>query len=345
MAVGLVGHAGIGVESSGGFASFSATIADFVPFISEDLVENAEFIDDLSIMAQWDQIRTYNGLRRVGGTIRAYANPLTAGYFFRTWFDSSTVTKGVEIGATSHAGVWGHRFVTRQGQFQCGSGSDIPTVTWQMHRGPCIDAGTSFMYYNCAGNTLDIVFNAGGIVEISESYLGRRHGRLARPTPSFPPEEVFLWHQCSIQVAGNAFADYETVTVRGNNNLESFPTLDGQNAVNQVKRNNFRQIEVNGTVSFQSEAEYERFRQGSAAQLKITAVGNKAISATPENFPRLQVDVPQFFYTAFPINIGGPGRIVANFTGRGNYDQTSGYSLQATIVNTRINPYSVNSNA
>ncbi len=148
-----------------------------------------------------------------------------------------------------------------------------------------------------------------------------------------------------MSLGGGGTALFESLTVRLNNNLTAIPALDGRLRPNLIKRNGLRTVEVSGSLTFQSDSEYDRFYNGSESQLLATFTGAEGISTAPANNNMLIIDVPNFRYTTFPLNIGGPGKISIGFTGRGIYNQTSGYALQVTLVNTRINPYMVNSNA
>jgi hypothetical protein len=96
---------------------------------------------------------------------------------------------------------------------------------------------------------------------------------------------------------------------------------------------------VNGTIVFQSFSEWDRFQAGSEARLTI-ALTQTAISSN-----LVLIDVPQMRYSTLPINIGGPGPIAVQFTGRGMIDPTSGYSLEITVVNTRVSGYFTNAAA
>ncbi len=163
MSVGALGYVGVGVESSAGTASGSVAIADYIPILSENLIVNRSDLDDNSILAQWDEVRVYNGQQFVSGDVDMQVHPLASGYFLRSVFDVTTAAKGNNSAAlpASHSAVFLHRFTTKQTQFQSGSGSDLPTLTFEIYRGPAIGQGSSFAYYNCAGNTLELSVSAG----------------------------------------------------------------------------------------------------------------------------------------------------------------------------------------
>lgn len=349
MSVGMVGFAGIGIESAGAGISgaYSATIVEFLPFVSESLIRERNDLPDPSIWANFDERKMYNGQQRVSGGLQTVAHPLLTGYLARLAFDVTTSGVGALLlnGVSSHAGLIAHRFITGQTQFQTGSGSDLPTATIEMNRGPIMGAGSSFVYYNMAANAFELVAEAGQFIRCNVELVGRRAGGKPRSTPSWVPAETFLWNTVSVAVNGVAKPFYESLTVRVENNLEAVPTLDGSLLPDLVKRNDFRRITVNGTLSFRNFDDYDGFLNGSETALQMTAVGKGVAGATGFE-ERLHIDVPRFRYSTFAPNIGGPGRIPINFTGRGMIvEPHSLYSLQVTLVNTRVSGYHLNTTA
>lgn len=348
MSVGALGFIGIGVESSGGTTNGSAAINNYAPFVSENLVVTRDDLDSQNIMAQWDQEKVYNGLQRVQGTIQTQAHPLTTGFFLRTVFDSTTTAPGCAAIAfpwysNSHAGVRAHRFYTGQTQFQAGSGSDLPTLTYEINRGPVMGTGSSFAYYNCAGSALEFTIEAGQLARVSVDVIGREYGGLPRSTPSFPPTDAFLWSQCSVQIGGAATTLFESLTIRLDNQLDAVAKLDGRLRPDLIKRNGFRTVTVNGRVQFQTYSEYDRFVQGSETGMKLIFTGGQ-VSTAPTNNNMLVIDLPAMRYSTFPLNIGGPQRISVDFTGRATFHQGSGTAMEMCLVNTRISNYHINSN-
>lgn len=337
MASGLIGFLGVGVESSGGASS--AAIVDFIPFLRESLTVTKDDLPDPSIWNAWDERKMYDGQQRVQGQVEALLHPLTAGYLLRTAFDQTTADIHT---AASSGSVWEHRFTTLQTQFQCGSGSEVPTATFEVFRGPCIGTGSSFAYYNCGGNVAEIRAQAGQLVTIMLDVVGRDYSRLPRSTPAFAPAAAFLWSAASLSIAGVGQTVFEAVTVRLENNLEPVPKLDGRLRPDTIERNDFRRVFVEGTLGFQNDTDYDAFLNGTERRLVLDCQGDALPGST---FARVRVDVPRFRYSTFAPNIGGPQRIQVPFTGRGMIDPTSGYALQVTLVNTRQSGYHVNTTA
>ncbi|GAJ10495.1 unnamed protein product, partial [marine sediment metagenome] len=47
----------------------------------------------------------------------------------------------------------------------------------------------------------------------------------------------------------------------------------------------------------------------------------------------LQIDMPKVRYLAYPINIGGPGRLSCAVTGKAKYSSTGGHAIEMTLIN------------
>jgi len=334
---------GVGVNSATSGVE-SVAIVDFIPFVSENLGMVRNDLPDPSLWTNFDERRMYNGLQRIEGGIQTVVHPLLTPYFCRAVFDTTTTQAGWL--QNSVAGVRAHRFTTGQTVFQAGSGSDVPTLTLELNRGPLMGSGSSFMYYGLAGNTMELTMEAGQLARANFEFLGRDYGNKSRSTPSFVPAEAFLWNTASVSQNSAAKPYFETLTVRAENNLEAVPTLDGRLRPDLIKRNDFRRVMVNGTISFRGHEDKNDFENGSETPLRVTFTGKNVHTAATSTYPEmLDIFVPRFRYSTFPVNAGGPGRISVGFTGRGMIDPTSNYSLEITFCNTRISGYHVNTTA
>jgi len=342
---------GVGVESSVAGAAGnqnSQAIMDYIAIISETVSQPREDLDSQELRQSWDQVKVYNGIQRVGGQVNVEVHPLSFGYLLRGFFDVTTAMNGqygntAGPGATSsHASIRSHRFTTGLTQFQSGSGSDVPTLTLEINRGPGFNTDSSFFYYGMAGNVLEINIEAGQLVRASLDMIGRDYGVDSLTTPSLPAADAFLWHQASVTLNGTAKAVFESLTIRANNNLEGVNRIGSGTRTDLIKRNNFRQIEVNGNMSFDNFDDYNQFVGGSEYQLIAHFNG----STTDSGFMNcLRIDVPKFRYSTYPVNLAGPGRISIGFTGRGVLDTTSNYALEVWLTNTRESAYNVSTPA
>lgn len=349
MSTGAFGFIGIGVESSTGANDvWSAAIADHMAFFTETLNANVTPLPDESIIGTFDRFKVFNGLNAVGGNITAVAHPITLGYVLYSVFDTysagQTPAMAPAAEVTSAGGVQNHRFLTKTAQFQPVSGSDLPSLTFEVFRGPS-NTTDAFTYYNMSCTQMELSIAAGNFLRVSCDWIGREHGRMTKTVPTYHNEDIFPWWSSSLSFGGNATVQVENVTFRVNNNNEGVPLLTSRvRGPSRVIRSGFRDIEVSGTAIFNADSEYIAFINTTERFLALTFVSSTAIgTATTSHTTRLDIDVPRFRYNTYPVNIGGPARIQVNFTGQAVYDINSAYTAMVTLTNSRMSAYSVNS--
>lgn len=346
MSIGAIGYAGFGVDSNNSTTTtYSSTIIEFIPFISETLQVFRDDIVDPGITQSWDEDGMFDGFQRIEGNMTAIPNATNLGYFLRSAFDTSTFypSSGGPVNENSCATFREHRFITKATQFQTGSGADVPTLTCEIHRGPA-GVGSAFVYYNLATNNLEMSINGGDNLRVSADYIGRSYGRKAitavvtyRQTQSIP------WHSASVAFGNTAAGlagspQFENLTFRIENNLQGIPRLDGRKTADLVKRTDFRRIAVNGTIAFINDSEYDRFTNGSEMAIRVCFR-----DPTNSSSWLLMLDLPRIRYLTFPVNIGGPGRVTVGFTGKALFDANSNYSLQVMLINSKSAGYNINS--
>lgn len=340
MATGMLSYWGIGINS---ITTDSVAICDYVAFTSETIQVNPAPIISQGITAKWDEQRAYNGLQTVGGNVSGEVHPTQIGYILRSAFDATSTAPGsgatfaVPAVAGNSAAAWrAHYFVLAQTQFQSGSGSDVPTLTFEFGRGPAVGTASAFAYYGMACNVFEFTIEGGNLARFSSDWLGVEYGRKAATTPTYATPEAFLWSQCSVSVGGAASAVFESLTVRVNNNLTQPVKIDGRLRPAGSKRDAFRTVELSGNIAFENDTELDRFLQGS--EFPVT------LFFTSQASHRLRIEIPRMRYLTFPgPNAQGPGRIVTGFGGRAMWDPGSGTALAVTLVNTRVSPYTINS--
>lgn len=341
MATGMLGYAAVGVNS---ITTDSVAITDYVAFTSETFQVTPNPLISQGITNKWDEQRAYNGLQTVGGNMSGEVHPTQIGWFLRSAFDATSTTQA-SAGAAAWYGIGGnssavfrvHQFMLGQTQFQSGSGSDVPTLTFEIARGPAIGTASAFAYYGMACNVLEISLEGGNMMRFSADFLGVEYGRKAATTPSYATPEAFLWSQCSVSVAGGGSNIFESFTMRVNNQMTQPVKIDGRLRPAGSKRNAFRAVEVNGSVAFETDTEYDRFLAGSEFPVRLFV--------TAQDSSRMVIDLPRVRYlTHAGPTAQGPGRIVIPFTGRAMFDPGSGNPGQVLLHNRRISPYTANSN-
>jgi hypothetical protein len=341
---GNLGFIGVGVNS---VSQSSETVRHYVPILSETMQAGREFLDQEVLQGRWDVGKRYGGLHRVSGGVMTDVHPIAAGFLMRPVFDTTTAAQDYTINGkyfcSSVVGVRCHIFRLEQNIFQTGSGSDLPTVTMEAFRGEKASGGDSQVYYRLAGNAAEFSVEAAQLAKMNFEYTGLDHGMMSRSTQTFPAAEAFPWSQASLEIGGAAFDTLESITVRVENPLEAVPFINASDRCSMIKRTGFRNVTVNGRVTYTSNSEYMQFTTGSERNLTLTFAGVSLPQGSATNTTRLAMILPAFQYSTYPLNISGAGRQTVDFTGRGIYHEGSATACEFILVNTRHVGYDVNS--
>ncbi len=121
------------------------------------------------------------------------------------------------------------------------------------------------------------------------------------------------------------------MTITLNNALEGKAYLDGNKYFGRILRNDYRTIEITGTMLLVGDTEARNYKNRTTQRLLVTATDPTTVM---DHHNQLVIDIPQMRYTEFPANIGGPNLVEISFTGKGGYDSTSSYAIQFTLCNT-----------
>lgn len=310
MAYGMGGAIGITMQQS--FGTAYTTGMKFQPFISESLNESIPPVVVEGMRGIYDEGDSLEGPHEISGDISFEVDPCMIGYFLKgfchsTSYEATTVTSY----------YYTHEFMPAQDDFDAMAAT--PPMTIEAYR----DAGSAFQYYDCCINTLSFEFAQGALIKSTVGVIGAGFTMAAKQTASYEPFSEFTWDQTSISIAGTAVDEIQDMTIALNNNLEAVSTIDGTKYPNRIQRAGKRTVEISGTILFISEAEANVFRAQTERRLVIT---------TQQNCNAINIDIPSFRYSAFPVNMGGPGKIAVGFSGNAKYNAGSGTAIQITTT-------------
>lgn len=315
-AYGHLGHVGVSFQESFGTAYTSSV--DYIPFISESLTEEIPPLISEGIRARYEEGNTYEGAHTIGGDLVMDIHPVLIGKFLKAWCNHGSGTLGTS--------EYTHQFLP--GQTDWDSVAAVQPMTIEVYRG----VDSSFQYYDMCVNQIALEYAYGALIKGTVSFAGGKFAWLNKTTPSFESGSVFTWNQCSLSLAGSAIDRFSNLTVTLMNNIEQKGTLNGSLYTSRAKRTGFRTIEIGGTLLFENDDEIRNFRQQTIQRLIVTATGQEVASGYNASF---EVDIPRMQYTAMPANVAGPGQIEIGITGRAQYDETSSYICEFTLVNTK----------
>src|ERR1043166_3730289 len=147
MSIGAVGYMRVGIDSAQAIDASSTPMIEAIPFLTENIEIQKNDIIGEEIANAWDEISYFQGFQNIQGNVSLRAHPISMGYFLRTAFDAYSAHQGgTTLGQaqfiTSHQAIREHHFVAAalatnpNAQFQTGSGTDLPSITLEIHRGP-----------------------------------------------------------------------------------------------------------------------------------------------------------------------------------------------------------------
>jgi hypothetical protein len=158
-----------------------------------------------------------------------------------------------------------------------------------------------------------------------------------------PGGRPWVWDMTSVQVGPGvnslaANTNFESLTLKLDTPIEGVVLLDGQKNYAEFQVNGFRRVNINGTISFRSQDEYDAFTayENRYLRLNLSNVNSNLVLGNPNSasYYGLQIDVPLMKVLTWSTPIGGPNRLVTTFTAKAEFDATSLYMIEARLTNT-----------
>lgn len=307
MASGIFSFIGLGKESVWGTPVAST---DYLQFISESLTHEIEQLMEAELRGYPDEAPSYEGLNTVRGDITFAVRPATIGHILRSALGAPT---------TTGTGPYTHVFTPATANFS--TVCALPPYTIEVHR----DLASSFQYVGCVVNELTIEQGVGQkVMRATAAILGKSVATITPTTRTLEALDPFLWKNAAVTISGSAVTP-ESFRVRIANNLEAFPVLNQTKEVGGIAWNGHRVFEVEFTFNVTNLDEYNRFKNQTEAAC--------VIDITPDANTELKFETNKLRYTAFPLHVGGPGRLTVAVAGKAKWDATLGAAMKVTLKN------------
>jgi hypothetical protein len=203
----------------------------------------------------------------------------------------------------------------------------LPPLTIEVYRG----VDSSYQYYDMQLNALSFQVAQAQIVKSTASFVGGNFAFINKTAPSYDAGSCWTWDVASFTLDGTAIDRNSEININLNNNVEAVHTISGSKFPARAKRTAQRLIEITGTMLYENDDEVINWRANSLQRMLLHLQGQTTATSYNNN---LTIDVPSFLYTAIPVNMGGPGRIEAGFTGKAKFNSGSGTSIEITLQNT-----------
>lgn len=324
-------------------------------FVSESMEHTLEELEEGSITGRRDAPPSHKGIDFGGGDIVMEPNPNAIGVFLNAAVGAGVGTLISDAGSTganstSEAGkpYFSHIFVPRQTAF--GPQSFLEPYGLMVYR----DVGSAFMYDGSIFTGLEFDIQAGQLMGATATAMTRTVRRIDRIAAInslvSSGGRPFVWDMASIEVSTDitsanlaANTNFEQLTLSLETPHEGVVLLDGTKNYAEFQMNDFRRINISGTLSFASHAEYDAFIAYEARRLRVTimnvnsalTLGNIA-SLDADGFLGyygMRIDIPSMKFLSWSTPIGGPNRLQTTFTAKAEYDDTIGESFRIELHN------------
>lgn len=316
MAYGMKSHMGVSLQNSWGTSM--ATSKDYVQFASETLAEDIPSNVMEGMKGRYEEPGSYEGTHAIAGDILMEVHPVVMGKFILGWCGQSSAP-------ALASSVYAHSMIPVTAEFD--PQASLRPLTIEMNR----DAGSAYQYYDMLVDQITFEYAHGALLKSTVNLLGGKFEKLAKTTAAYLPGSNFPWNTTSVSFGGAAIDEISQMTITCANQLEAIGTLDGTKTPNRIKRSGYRTVEISGTILFVDNTEADKFLAMSDQRVIVFSKGETIGNAANS----LKIDVPNFQYTAFPINVGGAGKIEVGFTGKAKFNETSNYLIEFVMSNTR----------
>ena len=331
--------------------------AQWTNFVSESIEHNLAEVQEGSITGYKAKPPSYKGVDNGQGEIQLEPNPNALGNFLRGVFGQSSgslITNAGSWGANSGnalnlpAGygsnarpVMMHRFLPNQTAFD--DRTFLPPYSLMIYK----DVGSAFVHMGTVFPSLELQIQAGQLAKSSVSMMSRQVTRFTRPSSVAalrnPGGRPWTWDQTSIQVGPGvnslaSFAKYQSLSIKFETPIEGVLLLDGTKQYGEFQANGFQTVDINGTMTFRDQAEYDTFVAYDAQFLRVTLtnVASSFIIGDPTSasYFQLAVDIPGLHYLSWSTPIQGPNRLTTTFKAKGEFDINSLYQIEVRLTNT-----------
>jgi len=211
---------------------------------------------------------------------------------------------------------------------------DCPLFPYTLEVFP--DQGKAFRFVGAVINTLALNFSTTDKILKATCGIIAKNASLQSTIGNLALEATkpFVWENAVISIGGSQNNNLESFGLTWDNHCVAKYLLNNAPTPAKIVRDGFRTIPVSFVIDFVNKDEYAYFLTGEERAFQIKFIG-AVCDATPEPdiFYTLQIDLPLVRYLAYPINMGGPGRLTCAVTGKAKYDST--YALLATLINKR----------
>ncbi len=321
-------------------------------FVSESIEHNLEELEEGAITGRRDVPPSWKGIDFGEGDIVIEPNPNAVGVLLHGAFGTlanSQITEAGSTGANSgeEAGkpVMSHLFTPRQSAFD--ERTFLEPWAVMVYK----DVGSAFFFNGAIFPRLEFNWQAGQLVNATVGVMARSVIRGARTAAISSlvssGGRPWIWDMTSVQVSSggssSAFlttnTNFEQLQISLETPQEGVVLLDGTKKYAEFQPNDFRRLNISGTLSFRNQEEYNAFVAYETRYMRLTTtnvnsasdLGNIEVGSVQHY--KLEFEIPQMRFLTWSTPISGPNRLQTSFTAKAEYDDAAGFMVTATLIN------------
>lgn len=319
MAYGELGSLQISAQSSLGTTNTGSLRA--ISITKENLDFMIAGLKEGGMYARFGESPRHQGERTAKGSFDFEPQPTNLGAVLYAACGRDSVTSGT--------GIQTHKFRPLDTADWDPIRSALPPYTMLIDRNVNTSSVMSLFDMVCDG--LDLTAKNGELLKGVATWMGGAYQEVARVAPTYPFEKPFIWNAFSGTYAGADILNIRDLKLSLKNMLE--PVFIMGNSVNPFAYKRKSQPEVSGslTLLFQSNSLMLNFNSLPASEAQLKLQWTSLVSSPAQ----LIVDIPRMRIDTYKVNITGPSLLEVTATFWGQYDTTSSYQLEYTLVNTQ----------
>jgi hypothetical protein len=307
----------LSVARQNSFGTANTTSFEYIPFTDESITDTIDILRPETLTGNFFEVDAVRGVENVDGEIGVVMHPEMTGVLLRGVFGQSVPT-------STSSGFWEHEFIPKNSNFEAGVALDPYTI--QVYR----DTETAYEYTDSQLRSLSISLATNEFLSMTVGVAGRVASLMSVVSGTAQSDAPFVFDQASISLDSAAFVEFESIEITFDNNIEGQQTLDGTRQNRFFQRTDKMQVRLSGTMNFLNNSLYVDYKAFTNKSLDIYM---KDTSVTSGN--EILIQVPRFRIDEYTPNVGGPGRLSADFSATGEVDASSSYAVRITLTNSR----------
>ena len=294
-----------------------------LPIISEDFDIQIEALREESMRTnRFGEPPFQIGVHKSGGSVSFEPLPVTLGYLLRAACSQNSGNANPVLAGSSYS----HLFRPRDVDFD--DRAALPPFTFVVER----DVGSASAYGDLLADEIKFNVQHSQLLKATVSFVGGGlYAGAAIPASAIPSGAPWTWDVASVSLGAEPIEELRSLSIGHKNNLQAVYTITTSKTAQRVKRDGFVEVRGQGTLLLTNSVMAKlntSFRAQTRSQLLVNFAG------TTSGSNRLRLDVPQLFLETFEPKISGADLLEADFSFIGEYDATSSYAIEYTLVNT-----------